>query len=247
MIEKIEGIITDIVKHTDRHNVVTVYTRNHGRLAFLVPVRTTKAGRLRNAIIQPMAVISADVNIRKGNELYTLRQLNPTRLWHGLYSHPLKCGILYFLTEFINRLIRQYPPDRHLYEFLCQSIADLDKTENLSAIANFHIAFLIRLLPLAGIMPSLGERNDGERFDLLSGEMIHPSHLSPTIRSQMLSEEDSNAVRLLLRMNYQNMSRYRFTRHQRNRLLDYLLVYYSVHLPIGREYKTLNVLREIYD
>ncbi|MCH5214888.1 MAG: recombination protein O N-terminal domain-containing protein, partial [Muribaculaceae bacterium] len=51
MIERLEGIVTDLVKHNDTHNVVTLFTRTRGRMAFLVPVGKSKSGKMRNALL----------------------------------------------------------------------------------------------------------------------------------------------------------------------------------------------------
>ena len=246
MIERIEGIVTEIVKHNDKHNVVTLYTRTRGRMAFLVPVGKSKNGRLRNAVIQPMAVVAAEVNIRGGKELYTLRQPTPLRLWHNIYSNPLKSSILFFITEFCNRLLRQYPADELMWEFLLQSLDYLEEARS-QKISNFHIAFLIRMSSLAGIEPPARNWEKGDQFDMLTGEMTDRENPEFLRRRILLPEDESSVVPGILRMNLRNMHCFRFTREQRNRLLNRILEYYSVHLSINREYKTLDVLREMFD
>lgn len=246
MIERIEGIVTDIVKHNDSHNVVTLYTRSRGRMAFLVPVGKSRTGRMRNALLSYMAVVQADVNIRAGKELHTLRKAEPLRLWHGIYSDPVKSSILFFLTEFCSRLLRQYPADGKLWDYLTGSLEVLDRAES-ARVANFHLAFLIRLLPLAGIEPHSGEGGDGMQFDMNSGEMFDTKHPGATVnRRMLLGEGESRAIGRLLRMNFRNMHLYRLSGEQRARILERLTAYYSIHLPIGADFKTLPVLHELF-
>ena len=246
MIQRISGFITDIVRHNDRFNVVTLYTRQRGRMAFMVPVGKSKAGRLRNSSVLPMAVISADINFREGKELYTLRQLSPERLWHDIYSNPLKSSILFFITEFCNRLLRQYPPDEKLWAFITGALEFLEKAPS-SLIANFHLAFLVRLAPIVGIEPSAVRWERGDLFDMLSGEMVAGIDSGFLSRRLLITERESSAVPSLLRMNFRNMHFFRFNREQRNKTLDRILEYYSVHLSISRDYKSLDVLREMFD
>ena len=246
MIEKIEGIVTDVIKHNDTHNVVTLFTRSRGRMAFLVPVGKTKSGRMRNAVLSLMAVVSADINVREGRELHTLRQVQPLRLWHAIYSHPVKGSLLFFLTEFCNRLIRQYPPDEALWAAIMEALEKLDALPS-GRIANFHISFLVKLLTVTGIRPAVSEWQDGMLFDMLSGEMVDRTHPEFLRRRQLLNEKESRAVVPLLRMNYRNMALYRFTRSQRNAAINRLLGYYSIHLPLGTDFKSLPVLRDLFD
>lgn len=251
MLERIDGIVMSVIRHNDKHNVVTLYTRQHGRMAFLAPVGSSKTGRMRNATLSLMAVVSADVNIRPGKELYTLRQVNPLRIWHGIYGNPVKSSLIYFLSEFCNRLVRQYPADEKLWLFLMQSLETLE-TLPTKKTGNFHIAFLTRLLPIAGIEPSPEGWREGDRFDMLSGEMIGSDPMVSLHVNQVkslpniLDKEESRYVPLLMRINFNNMCRFRLTPEQRYRILNRLLAYYSIHLPLGGEFKTLPVLRELF-
>lgn len=245
MLERIEGIVTDIVKHNDRHNVVTLFTRRYGRMAFLAPVGKSKAGRMRNATLQLMAVVEADVNTRQGRELHTLRQPASARLWHGIYSDPVKLSLLFFLAEFSNKLLRQYPADEPLWQFLIHTLETLDALPS-SRIANFHIAFLVGLLPLVGIAPPVEKWEVGDRFDMLSGEMVGSGNPEFMTRRLFITEEESRAIPHLLRMNFRNMHRFRFGGDRRQQVLDALLRYYSVHLPLGTDFKTLPILRELF-
>lgn len=245
MIERIEGIVTDIVKHNDTHNVVTLFTRRRGRMAFLVPIGKSKTGRMRNAVINYMAVLGADVNINSNKELHTLRRIESLRVWHGIYSDPVKSALLFFLTEFCHRLLRQYPADEKLWQFLTQSLEILDSARP-AVIANFHITFLMRLLPIAGIEPQMVLYSEGLQFDMLSGEMIDTGRVWNARPRALLTESESMFIPLLMRINYRNMNLYRFRAAERKRILEKILAYYSIHLPLGGEFKTLGVLHELF-
>lgn len=245
MLQKIEGIVTAIVRHNDSHNVVTLYTRQRGRMAFLVPVGKSKSGRMRNASLSLLAVVGADVNFREGKELYNLRNIEPIRLWHGIYSHPVKSAILFFLAEFCNRLLRQYPADEVLWNQVLQSLLVLDAAPS-ARLANFPMAFLIGLLPIVGIEPPARGWDEGDRFDMLSGEMVGTGDPEFMRRRSFLSEEESRVIPLLSRMNFRNMQKFRFKGGERNRVLDRLLAYYSTHLPIGTDFNSLPVVRELF-
>lgn len=245
MIERIEGIVTDIVKYNDAHNVVTLYTRSRGRMAFLAPVGKSKTGRIRNATLSLMAVVGTSVNVKEGKEMYTLRSVEPLQLWHAIYRSPLKSSILFFIAEFCNRLLRQYPSDERLWSYLIESLNVLESASERD-ISNFHVTMLTGLLSVAGISPTPYEWKPGDRFDMLSGDMVTADHPDFLRRRLLLSEEESRLLPTLSRISYANMTKFRFRRDERQRLLDRLLEYYSIHLPIGREFKSLDVLRELF-
>lgn len=244
MLQKLEGIVTDIVHHNDSQNVVTLYTRTHGRMAFMVPVGKSKSGRMRNAMLSLMAVVSADVNVSPARELQHLRQVTPIRLWHNIYANPLKCSILFFIAEFSNRLLRQYPADPLLWQWLVDSLEQLDTLPS-GHISNYHLAFLVGLLGFTGIRPEGVSAEEGDFFDMLSGEMITADNPDFLKRRSLLPSAESRLVPLVLRMNFRNMHLFSLSRAERNRLLDHILQYYSIHLPLPSEYKSLAVLREL--
>lgn len=245
MIERIEGIVTEIIRHTDRHNVVILYTRSRGRMAFLVPVGKSKTGRMRNAMLSYLAVWEADVNIRGNKELYTLHNIRPARLWKEVYSNPIKSSLLFFLTEFCNKLLRQYPADGRLWDFI---VASMERLESLPVekIANFHLTFLIRMLPIVGIEPAVDGWEPGKRFDVLSGEMTDSGNPSFLRRTVLLSEEESSLIPKLMRMNFRNMTCFRMRQQDRRELLQHLIEYYTIHLPLNSDFKTLEVLSELF-
>lgn len=253
MTEKIEGFVIDIVRHNDRHNVVSLYTRTRGRMAFLVPVGKTRQGKARNAVITHMACLGADINIRGGKELYHLGTPTPVRLWHGIYFHPVKSSVLYFLTDFLNRLLRQSPPDTQLWDFIYTSLEALDSLP-ATRIANFHIAFLTRLLPFVGISPSVGREdiviNRGGAtimlFDMLSGRMVDPEKPTGLQRRLLLTPRESAFIPYLTRINYTNMHHFLLSGTERREILDGLLRYYSLHLSLPTTLPSLEVLHDLF-
>lgn len=245
MLEKIEGIVIDIVRHNDSHNVVSLYTRTRGRVACIVPVGKSKAGRVRNAQLGLLSCIRADINFKGNSDLHHLRNISPLHLFPDLHFHPVKSILIFFIAEFSNRLLRQYPQDENVWDFIADSLSVLDSLKSNRGIANFHIAFLSGLLHLTGILPNAGDYRDGLQFDMSRGEYIDPALVIQYRRNDLLGERQSAFIPLLSRLDYSNMHLFRFSRPEREEILELLLRYYSYHLPIGTEFKSLPVLREI--
>ncbi len=111
MTEKITGIVLDITRHSDRLSIVTLYTRSRGRLSFLSPTGSGKAARLRQARLQPLTVIEADINFKPVAELQRLGPFSLYEVRGDIYFDPVKRLIALFLAEFLNRLLRATMPD----------------------------------------------------------------------------------------------------------------------------------------
>lgn len=242
-IERITGIVTGIVRHSDRQNVVTLYTRERGRISLMSATGTGRAARLRNARLQPLAVISADVNFKLNRELQSLGAFAPANVWHDIYFNPAKGAVAMFLAEFLNAFLRQSQTDPAMWDFIYRSILDLDRTRR--NVANRHIAFLAGLLSHAGILPDLSvpPHSSGMLyFDMREGVIsagipLHKDILGPDAIPFILQ---------LSRISAANCHKFRFTPAQRRSCLLALIHYYAVHYPGLSNLKTPDILADTF-
>lgn len=240
MIEKIKGIVLDTVRHNDRHDIVTVYTRERGRVPFIVASSATKAGRMRRARLQPLAVISADVNFSPRSEIQRLGSFNSEALWSELRSDPVKQAIAIFVTEFLGRLLRESAPDPLTWDFLERSVALLDVMER--GVANFHIIFLSRLTRFLGIRPDTSGSHVAVCFDMRDGVYKR----SAPVHSDVVAGRDLRWPAILARLDYVHAPYLRFNGASRRALLDGLLRYYAIHFPGLDKLKSPEVLSAIF-
>lgn len=239
-IEKIKGIVLNSIKHTDRHNIVSLFTETRGRVSFLSPVGSGKSGKIRNARLLPLSVVESEVKFKGSDSLQFLGAVNPVFVWHDLYFHPLKSAITYFLAEFLNKYFKDASQDPVAWKFIVSAIEEFDKTER--SVANFHLWFLIRFLDFAGITPDFTGYRPGDYFDMRGGV---PTPFIPTHRDR-LSAAETLTLPLLLRMNLTNFHKFRFSASERRQILEKLMKYYSIHFPGLGNLKSLEILSEIF-
>ncbi len=245
MKQHISGIVLGTVKHSDRHNVTNIYTRERGRMAFLSPAGSSKSSRQTAARLQPLSIIEAEANISPTRDLHILSATIPLKIWKTLYYDPFKSSVVMFLSEFLTKLLREAPSEPRLWDFIANSMSILDATDNRIAAANFHITFLISLSYMMGIQPDVSEYRDGMEFDMKSGTMAYP-----------FSAISHNGIRLdaiktsflptLLRINYANARFFRFSGKERSELIDHILKYYGTHFPGSDNLKSLEIMKEIF-
>ena len=239
-IEKITGIVTDITKYSDKHNVITLFTRERGRVALLSSTGKGKTARVRNASLLPLSVITADINFSATRELQFLGNFTRATLWKDIYFNPVKSAISLFLAEFINTYFRQSPPEPVIWDYIHYAIGRLDSAEK--GLANFHLAFLFEFLSFAGIRPDLSDWREDAWFDMQGGCMTifppsHRNYLPPT---------DVWVLPMLARINLRTAPLFSFNAEQRRQLLHGLLNYYSLHFPGMANLKSPAVLSEVF-
>ncbi len=240
MTEKIQGLVISVVKHSDRYNVVTLFTRTHGRLAFLSPATTRAKSKGRNARLALLSLVECDVRLKGGEELSLLPAVNTPHIWKSLYFNPIKGAMTIFLSEFLNKLLRAAAPDTELWDYIYNSIFLLDSLKK--NLANFHIAFLIGLSHYMGIAPLIDTYKPDYYFDLRAGQFtpFRPLH------SDWLNLSKSQGLRTLMRMNYANMHRFRLSGEGRSLILSEILRYYSLHLPGSANLNSPEILSELF-
>lgn len=240
MLIKITGLVLQTIRHNDSTDIVTLYTRERGRMSLLVRGGASRTARQRRARLAPLALVDTEVNFRETRDLQFAGDIATPYPWRNLYFDPMKGSMTIFMAEFLNRLLRVADPDPNMWRFLLHAIHSLDVLER--GIANYHLAFLIRLLPLAGIEPDLSGYRPGAYFDLLAGAY---TDLPPLHRNVVLPSE-SGIIPQLMRLDFNNLHRFRMNVEQRRLLLNRLIHYYSLHLPVGEDLKSLDVLRELF-
>ena len=241
MLTKLTGIVLQTIRHNDRNDIVTLFTRQRGRVALLVGAGNGKTARMRRARLSPLALIETEVNFRETRDLQFIGEISSPHLWRNLYFDPVKGAMTVFMAEFLNRLLRASEADEPMWRFLLSALHSLDTLER--GISNYHIAFLIRLLPFAGISPDLDSYRPGRVFDMQDGSFAD----IPPLHRHFIPAAEAAYIPLLMRMNFMNLHRFRFNVGQRRQLLQWLLRYYSLHLPVGEDLKSLEVLRDVFN
>lgn len=236
--EKLLGIVLEVKKHSDRNEIVTLYTRSHGRMVFVSGVAASNR-RGRAARLMPLSLVETDVRIVAGKELQRLPGVILAESWQTIYFQPAKLMTAIFLSDFLSHLLRTAQPDAAVFDFIRDSIRLLDGLEG--NISNFNIAFLISMLPFAGIQPDISGYSEGLCFDMEAGCYVD----TPLRRGTTLFGHAAAHLPVLARMNYYNMRRFRYTAPQRREILDGILKYYGLHIPSSDNLKSLDVLREI--
>lgn len=245
MKENLRGIVLGTIRHSDRHNVTNVFTRERGRMAFLTPVGATKRGRQSASRLMPLSVVELQANISATRDLHIPSSITPVRVWHTVYFDPYKSSVVMFLSEFLLKLLRDAAPEPLLWDFIVDSIGLLDATSSPMSIANFHVTFLVSLMPMMGIQPDLDNYSDGMEFDMRAGTMVLPFS-AITDRGARVDAVRSSYLPRIARINFANANKFRFSGKERSELLDLILRYYGCHFPGCDNLKSLDIMREIF-
>jgi len=240
MLETTQGIVLHYNRYNDDSAIVDVFTLSRGSLSFLVRDRRgQRKGGLHATLLRPLNIVELVFDYRPSASLQRIQELHIAHCYTSLPYNPIKETVALFLSEFLHGTLRNEVQNPDLYHYILYSLQWYDATN--AGLANFHVAFLIRLTYYLGFWPNIKGREALPFFDLRDGvgTEIAPPH------GLYLKEEEAAILPLMLRMNIRNMHSFRLNRQQRNRILDVLTTYYQLHVPEFRNLRSLGVLREV--
>ena len=237
---KTEGIVLHSFKYGEQKIIVDMFTREWGRVSFVVNVPKTQKGRLKKQYFQPMTLLQIECDYRPRVQLQKLMDARLLAPYASIPFMPDKLAISLFIAEFLYHGLRLEQRNDLLFDYIDDSMLWLDAAE--TEYANFHLTFLMRLSRFLGFYPNLDDYTEGCVFDLRGScfSMQVPTH------RDFLSPADAQKIHLLMRMDYPTMHLFRLSHQERNRICAVLLHYYRLHIPKFPELKSLAVLQELF-
>ncbi len=269
MLSKTDAIVLYSVKYGDSRLIVDMFTREHGRMSFIVSVGKGGRSQMKKQYFQPLTLLAVEADVRPQQSLQRLRNVSLLSPWMSLLTEPAKLSIALFVAEFLNYALRGEQQDTRLFDYVRSSLMWLDNRTD--RYANFHLVFLMHLSRFLGFFPNLaapatvpggfppgpapahtaspppatvpGGFPPGLYFDLRAGTFCS----APPPHPDYLLPPEASLVRPLMRMDFATMHLFRLSRADRGRMLEVMERYYRLHLPAFPELRSLPVLRELYD
>lgn len=238
----IEAVALRTVRYSDRHNILSVYTRQRGRMSLLIDASSGRAGARARALTMPLSLVECVADVRPDREISTIRDLRQTVALPGLHGNPVKMSVAMFMAEMLDTILRQCESEPLLFDFLTLAVRALDAETH--SVANFHLAVLFRMGRFLGIDPDMSTYREGRVFDMADGcfrdmRPLHRDYLPP---------EEASVMAGLARITLANHYLFQFSREERRRALQLILRYYTLHYSsLGTLAQSLDVLASLYD
>lgn len=240
MTENLRSIVLRTVKYGDSHLIIDLLTRDHGRMSAIWRKPRSGRGKVGRHIFQPLTICDIECERKSGSSLPVVKNGQIAVPYQSLGIDPIKISVAFFLAEFLTNASRGESADSSFFDFIESSLHWYDLTTE--ATANFHLMFLVRASRFMGFYPNMDTYSKGSFFDLRGAEFCTtaPTH------KDFLNTEDSQRVGMLMRITPANMHLYRFSRKERNRIIDIMMRFYTFHVPGFKELKSWDVLKTIF-
>ncbi len=225
MLFKTEGITLSYIKYRDTSIISRIYTERFGLQAYIVNGIRSSKSRMRMAMFQPLNILDMVVYYNRKKEINRISEMKFASHLLSLHTNIRKGAIAIFLSEFLGKVLKEDHENTPLFDFLKESITTLDRLEG--NFENFHLLFLLKFCRHMGISPQ-------------NAENILRDINSPWIADDRKRKQ----LDVLLQTDFSDPLK--MSHSLRNDLLDVILQYYQYHLELHGNWKSLQVLREVF-
>lgn len=226
MLQNTKGIVLSHIKYKETSLIVKIYTEAFGLQTYMVNgVRSSKTTKSKSAFFQPLMLLELIVYHKDGQAIHHIKEIKTAYIFkHIPYEHK-KCVIAIFLSEILQKSIKEHYPNPELFHFLYEALVTLD--EQVTDYENFHLLFMLQYASFLGFAPQ----------DALSFfEQVHYDYDKVALafmdqlfnaRDFICKEKGSNQTRRLM--------------------LDKIVYLFQIHIDSFGSIKSLEVLRTIMD
>jgi DNA repair protein RecO (recombination protein O) len=240
MLHKTKAIILHHIKHTDNSLLLHAYTQELGRTTYVVNGIKSKRCVLKPAFLSPLSILDLDVEHNPKKEIHRIKESKPAYSFQNIPFDPIKNSIAFLLAEVLMCCLKESDKNNSLFDFLVDSILFLDAEKQ--GTANFHLLFLVKLSLFLGFYPNDEKAEREFYFDLINGCFVSDKPL----HTQFLPLSESEKFYELLQKDFSDMHSLRYSREQRNNMLDNLIKYYELHLTGFSRMKSIDVLKTLF-
>lgn len=238
MLVKTRALVLHSLKYGDSKLIVDLFTENEGRVSIIQTISSSRHGRIRRQLFQPLTILDVVYDVHPKGSLQRLKEARMLYPYSSIPFDAAKLSLCIFVSEFLCQATRNEQQNVPLFNYVMASMRWLDGCERPAP--NFHLMFMLRLALFLGFQPNV--EDEGVFFDLRAACFVAQAPLHP----DFLSAEDSKRLRVILRMNFDNMHLFAMSRADRSRCVDIILTYYRLHFPDFKELKSLAVLKELF-
>ena len=241
MFETLHCIALRTIKYSDSRSILSAWSAERGYVSFAMPAGKGREAGRRRALTMPLAAFEGVCDIRNDRDVMFIRDLKPMHVGMAMISDPAKLAMALFLAEVFEKLLRNSQHDDALSLLIFDTVDALNRT-NARGVANFALWTLYRLTVPLGIEPDMSDWRPQALFDLEAARW----RMSLPTAGMSFGGDEAKAVRMLSRLNRDNIERLRMTREARRALLDGLLHYYDVHYCKVTPLHSLDVVSELF-
>jgi DNA repair protein RecO (recombination protein O) len=228
MLKKTSGIVISYIRYKDTSIIVKIFTREMGLKSYIVNGIRSSSSKNKIGLFQPLTLLDLVVYEKEGAHLNRISEVKILSPFVLIPFDVHRSAVAMFISEVISKSIHDNYQNQSFFDFLQHAVLYLD--DESSEISIFPIVFLHESSKFLGFAPGNAKSFFQEVYHL----WIH--------------EEEKNETYLAMDYLMQNgfRSKEKIPIQIRRKILDYFIHFYSQHMEIANEFKSIKVLRQLF-
>lgn len=250
MILETEAIVLRTLNHGDTSKIVTLYSRDTGRLKLIAKgVRSQKSKA--QGLFQPTHHLRLAYYEKQQSELQLFKNGELVKGFYQLESDFDRLTLAQVVVELVERAAEKEEPHPEIFDLLVATLDRLNDTEQPTSLVYwfFHLQFL----------REMGFRPDTDRCHLCGKSLAAGGNLRPRTAGITcdncevadpeeipLGPDQIDTIHHLLDEPWEAQRASGFSSLERRRFWDFLWRYTRYHIEPTRNMKSLTVLKQLY-
>jgi len=231
MLHKTRGVVLNFIKYRETSIVTRIYTEAFGLQSYIVnSVRGGgKKSKGKISFFQPLTLLELVVYYKRSPGLNRISEIKCPEPYQSIPYDFSKSGIALFLTEVLNKCLKEEEENAELFEFITNALLIFDNLPEY--FQNFHLQFMLKLSRYLGFAPRSAQDVLKEIYEFTG----RPGY----------SEEEEKVLSQMI--SYPFTERVSTSNEVRRLLLDELITFYQIHVDGFKDLKSVSVLRELME
>ncbi|HFS67045.1 MAG TPA: DNA repair protein RecO [Flavobacteriia bacterium] len=240
MLVKTQAIVIQTTKFQESSLIVKCYTEIGIKSYFLKGILKSKSKQNKAKIAYFQKFTLLDILAKHNNKgnLNYIKEISVNQPLHSIHTNIYKSTIVLFLSEILNSVLVEEEENTMLFSYLSNALIWLDTHDKT---ANFHLLFLLNLTKYLGFYPKTQNYPNAFFFHLTEGVFT-----TTKPHKNYLSDKKLNLFKSLIGINFDALTRLEFNAKERNEMIQFLLTYFSLHLPEFKKPKSLPILQRVF-
>jgi len=221
MISKTKGLVLSYIKYGDTSIICKIFTDSFGLQSYIINgIRNSKSKNI--ALYQPLNILDMVVYHKKNSGVQRIKEAKLDVIYTSIHNDMKKVSVCFFLSEFLSKILNNESYQEDKFDFIQNSLIEFDRLN--SRFSNFHIQFLIKLSKYYGI-------------DIISLDQLIVSNNTDKVLDEFVQKCIDESYQGNINSN--NILR--------NKVINLIIEYFSIHLEINIKLKSTDVLKEIFN
>ena len=236
MIYQTRALVLNQFMYDDNKLIVKMYTEQFGTVSYLA--YKSKTVKKRNKIPMNMSLVEVLGEEKRKGQLHYIKEVKLLETG-DLHFDLAKSSVILFLNEILYRLLVDIGEDGRLFDFLYNALSGFIHRE---FSPDFHLRFLVALMQELGFSPQNNCSETAPIFNVESSR-FEPILIEDNIETQRIASLLFS--QLLNQGLFPETAGNTISSHWRNKLLDMILTYYTLHIADFSTIKSHEILKTV--